>query len=113
MKPAHPLLDEAYSGQGIDLGLPCEDRLAPGPFGWHVTILCDLAPAPAGRGRRPIWHAVLGSGVERPCGLKIRKVGDDDDRIIDARPSRFPTNTRLPSSKTAWMKAVSFAARRA
>src|SRR5262249_11827423 len=34
MKPAHPLLDEAYSGQGIDLGLPCEDRLAPGPFGW-------------------------------------------------------------------------------
>src|SRR5258705_2552104 len=79
-----------HSGQGIDLGLPGKDRLAADPFGRDVAILRDLAPVHARWGRWPVRHAVFGSGGERPRGFKIRKIGDDDHGLVDARPAAAP-----------------------
>src|SRR5262245_20172997 len=83
------------SGHGVDLGLPWEDRFAAGPCKRHVAILRDLAPALARGNGWPVRHAVLGSGVERPRGCEVGKVGDHGDRIVNARTPPLPGENAL------------------
>jgi len=61
--------------EGVDLGLPAEDRFSADPVGKHLPVLGDLSPGSAGRSGRPVVYDVLGGGAR--WGGEIGEVRDD------------------------------------
>src|SRR4051794_35873777 len=90
--PGHPAghtsSDALASDQGVDLGLPGEDGLAPDPLGGNVPLLRDLAPMRVGVCRRPVRYPVLVAAG--PAGIEVREIGYDHHLLVAAGPPATP-----------------------